>query len=489
MADVLVTARLDDTEVTAALTRIGGATGTLTDRMGNAFQRLEAREPTMVLRRVRGEIEMLAASALGSTGPLGRLAASLAMFGIGSTTGLVAVAGLAAIGFEMKKIIDYSDGLDKNLLKLNTTLAGGGRAGMLFKSQAALQRGADLVAPGFLEMLVRGVTGGDRETGAGGLGGLSDAMAQNRAAERATAATESSLESTRLHNEGLRAEKERTKAVEESVLALDKARLGLHPTTAQLEMLAHRADVLTLSLEHLTGPQQARIEHLNTETRALERVNALHEAMLNRPASAGTGNLTQAGVGFIPRGATYGTAPQIGWFGRPEEEDRSGLTDLGRVGVMGAGGGRVGAVSSSSSAEGRTRDINLAVGAAMATISGLARGDAAGAIGGLGSAATALSGMKSLASAAPVLGPAGIALSVISSLFSLFSSGQATVMIAGYSSKALSQQQQLLLALTGFKGLNIDILSAGGDVDRVLYALGRAGRTDGNMRVPGGGRG
>src|SRR5260370_2530228 len=64
----------------------------------------------------------------------------------------------------------------------------------------------------------------------------------------------------------------------------------------------------------------------------------------------------------------------------------------------------------------------------------------------------------------------------------LFSSGPPAVMIDGYSSKAMNQQQQLLLALTGFRGVQVGILSAGGgDVAGTIYMLGRQSASDGSL--------
>src|SRR2546422_11780119 len=56
-----------------------GASGEIGDRMTQAFVRLEAREPTMVLRRARLAVEELGASAIGVQGPMGRLAAAFRM--------------------------------------------------------------------------------------------------------------------------------------------------------------------------------------------------------------------------------------------------------------------------------------------------------------------------------------------------------------------------------------------------------------------------
>src|SRR5258706_10493717 len=57
------------------------------DRLGKAFQMLEAREPTFLVRRAAFAVNALAAEAMGGTGPLGHLAASFARFGIGGAEG------------------------------------------------------------------------------------------------------------------------------------------------------------------------------------------------------------------------------------------------------------------------------------------------------------------------------------------------------------------------------------------------------------------
>src|SRR5947207_2220713 len=79
------------------------------ERMAQAFQRLEAREPTMAMRRTRLAIEELSVSALGIQGPMGRLASSFALLAPGGALTLGAVAGLAAIAVEVKDLITYGD--------------------------------------------------------------------------------------------------------------------------------------------------------------------------------------------------------------------------------------------------------------------------------------------------------------------------------------------------------------------------------------------
>ena len=149
------------------------------------------------------------------------------------------------------------------------------------------------------------------------------------------------------------------------------------------------------------------------------------------------------------------------------------LAQGGRGPAPGAGASKVG------------EDIGRGVAAALALAGGAAGGSVAGGISGLGGAASALSGIRGLGA----LGPVGAVLGGLGGLFSLFGGKQQVhVMIDGYDSHALSQQQQLMLALTGFKGLSIDVLSSGArDVNRTLYELGRQGRTDGTLRIPPGG--
>lgn len=81
----------------AELRRLAGAAGeagpAVGDRMATAFARLEAREPTMVLRRTRMAIEEMAVSAVGVTGPLGRVAASF-----GLLAGPLGIGALLAVG-------------------------------------------------------------------------------------------------------------------------------------------------------------------------------------------------------------------------------------------------------------------------------------------------------------------------------------------------------------------------------------------------------
>ena len=79
--------------------------GTLTERLGTAFQRLERREPTLVMRQLRGAVDDMAASAIGASGPVGRLAVSLVGLAPGGAITFGAVGGIAGVVFGMKAIL------------------------------------------------------------------------------------------------------------------------------------------------------------------------------------------------------------------------------------------------------------------------------------------------------------------------------------------------------------------------------------------------
>src|SRR5690242_12833879 len=111
------------------LTRSGAGGGSSMDRLGEAFQRLERREPTQLLRRARMEIEGLVASAVGAEGPLGRLGASLALMGSGGATGLAAITGFAALGLEIKGVVDYTESLTGSFERLSALFAPAGAMG------------------------------------------------------------------------------------------------------------------------------------------------------------------------------------------------------------------------------------------------------------------------------------------------------------------------------------------------------------------------
>ncbi|HLZ46572.1 MAG TPA: hypothetical protein VKQ05_12935 [Gemmatimonadales bacterium] len=84
-----------------------GAGTSIGDRLTGAFARFEARQPTMVIRRTALALEELAGSALGATGPVGRIAEALV--GLGGAEGLLIAGGIAAIGLAWHEVSQEAD--------------------------------------------------------------------------------------------------------------------------------------------------------------------------------------------------------------------------------------------------------------------------------------------------------------------------------------------------------------------------------------------
>lgn len=92
-------------------------------QMERAFARLEAREPTMVLRRTRMAVEELAASSIGMQGPWGRLVASIGMLAPGGAVTLAAVGGIGLISAEIQKLANEAGEIEQRTQKLNDAFA------------------------------------------------------------------------------------------------------------------------------------------------------------------------------------------------------------------------------------------------------------------------------------------------------------------------------------------------------------------------------
>jgi len=173
------------TDLAGLKTAAGEAAPAIGDRMSQAFARLEAREPTMVLRRARLAMEELTVSAVGMTGPAGRLAASFAMLGGATLTG--AIAGAAGLAIEFKDLLEFSGKLDKQLEALNTKFAtlGGSMAVILRHSEELRQ--TEIEGPGFfMRMFARAGEGP-------GAGDQAEAIEEGMAAQMATLANARNL--------------------------------------------------------------------------------------------------------------------------------------------------------------------------------------------------------------------------------------------------------------------------------------------------------
>ncbi len=468
-----------------------GASGGLSpmQKLGKALVLSESREGSLALRSVRTAIDELGASASGLDPRLGRLVAVFGQLGIGGATGLAAVGGLAAIGVEVKTLIGLSDQLDERLQKENRSFAdlAGGTA-KAYSSLADLRkRMDDLTEPGIAEKLFAGLS--ERT----GLGDVGTALRTTRTAQQTTARLEADLDLQRVHKEHaavvtVAAQKQNALTLEilKGEEAVTKLRLGLHPTHEQLAALESVSRASAIALSNLDGPHKTRLLLLEGERSRIERLNAV---ILDRQARDDQRRRDEASFPTERVGADLYHRAALGQAGNIPTP---GLTEAGTTplentvrAVQGSGTLAMFTPSPSDTKEKHAelgKDIGKGVSAFLAVAGGVSRGDAGSALAGIGGATSSLSSIKALSSLEPI----GTILSGLGGIFSLFSHATPHVIIDGYDSRALTQQQQLLVALTGFKGLQVAVLSAGQDPRQIAALLGRQSRTDSTSRwVPG----
>ena len=169
--------------------RSGHDASSVTDRLGLAFERLEKREPTFAVRRIRMAVEDLSTTAIGATGPLGRLAASFASLIPGGTWTLATIGGVAGLVVEFKKLIGQGDAIEATLLKANQGFAAmaGGAAAALSNLSALNFKAEQLSSPRFIESDPLGISD------------VSFAARIQRLAEQATIENEIALQVRQIH--------------------------------------------------------------------------------------------------------------------------------------------------------------------------------------------------------------------------------------------------------------------------------------------------
>lgn len=430
------------------------------DRITQALGRMERGEPTRALRSTRTAIDELAASASGLNPALARVIANFAQMAVGGAPGLAVVGALsgAALAAAASYRVWTADARDLEEQHKKTMKAAEGFAakvaGLGGEIRASLS-GAGGAAPSYLRTLL-----GEFGIGSGGAHvgeGLNEQLVGQQAAVTSFAAQLT-------HQFG---------SVADAPTAL---RTHLRELTDQAVATAREIGVLNAALGKL---------HREEMDRAIER--------RERPP------LTALVEGTLPTlGATVRDI-QMGRVGPAAAADAllHGVTTTGGGGMGAAQGYIQGAETrydpgapddpKRGKKPSDTHAQEAIISSTLALIASGRGGIGAGisALGGVSSAVGALPSLaKDHAGLASSLGIAGVALGGLGMLASLFSSGPPTVMIDGYSSRALSQQQQLLLALTGYKGVNVQVLSAGGDTARIAYQLGRDARTDSQSRIP-----
>ncbi len=400
-----------------------GASGGLSplQKLSKALVLAEAREGGLALRAVRTGLTELAAHATEVSGPVAKVVEAIGGLGLGGPVALGVTAGIGVIALAYRE----------------------------FKADAEAARKAQ---EDFLTSLAKG---GPHAAALGARGQLNELLRQRD--EAITKAREAAGFAGRSPTEA-------ELAVLPSVAAINQAIVEKKREIAQLERDA--ADAAGEHKKHLQEildkeHELARERHEDMlPTRPQDRVGA---DLYLRAALGQGGNLLTPGVteaGTTPLANTILATMNAGSAHEtPKPTTTKDKQELGK-------------------------DIGVGIAATLALVGGASKGDAGSLFAGLGGAASSLGSIKALSglTALPVLGSI---LSGLGGLFSLFSGHKTIpVQIMGYDSRALTQQQQLMLALTGRKGVAIDILSPNSDAGRIIYELGRQGRTDGVMRVP-----
>ncbi len=458
MADALIRVVVQGDEA------IGGIS-----RIDQAFARLERSQPTMALRSTRRAIDELAVAATGLHPALGRVLATFAEFGIGGTTGLAAVGGFAAIGLEIKYLINYAGALDEKLLKLNTTLAQGTPAGKLLAASAAATRAEGLSKPAFFSWENLGP------------GDMQLASREGRLAERATAENEANLDLARFHDEHTKRLHAEANALETSNIALDRARLLTQDDTNErakaLDDLAHRADVIRLSTEQLTTADRQLILARNDEVRAIERtvtplvklraegaqIQADISHFMAQPAALQTLQAIKTPTFEQLQGAEIARQVDLGGTKKLVDQISLNLLGVGRGFTAGDTGRQ----------EPKTKlDYGAIAASSLALVGALQQGGA----GGILSAGGGLIG-----SLGKDFGPLGVGLTALGGVFSLFDHSQER------------RQKEMMAELTRIRQntekrdqpgrTSLTVLINGKEVsgailDDVIYGIRRAERTN-----------
>src|SRR2546425_1061175 len=180
------------------------------DRVSQALGRMERSEPTRALRQTRTAIDELANAATGLNPALGRVVSTLAQFSIGGAVGLGVVGGLAAIGVEIKSLLNTVPNLERAFGKLNDEFAhmGGPGATGFANLRALTQRLEDVQEGDWFTQgigMLRAIGGGKK--GQGALGRYEDIADIEAGTESATLRNEINRQHadvTKLHTDALK---------------------------------------------------------------------------------------------------------------------------------------------------------------------------------------------------------------------------------------------------------------------------------------------
>jgi hypothetical protein len=409
----------------------------LSDRLGGAFASLERREPTMVMRRSALALEALSASAVGASGPLGRVGASFAL--LGGPEGIAALAAVAGAGEGLRLLTRDATETAEAVSKLTEKLGAVGPAATRALEQLRA-RGAltSLAGEGTLSRLAgQGLFSGFTGEGPMGLGTAALAMLGGTPRQDIEAITRIQA------------------ATGEAGLRTAMGRAG---TEDHARAMREHADAMKRHAEQIKQDADRRAKIW--ESSAASRFRPLTNDRLF---------MTPLELGGEPHGITT-------------TDFSSGGSAIAQL--QAAAGNRYdpGPPDRQAAATGKSiaREIAPVLASSIAFLGAIARGGGPeAALGGLGGIATAASAIKGISGgAAEGLGIAGIALSTLSGLASVFGAGKPHIVTIGELQQRALDQLKDSVVIPAMQALVVVAPQTGDLLKTLNYQLGRVNRRD-----------
>lgn len=443
--DAIVRFRVDDGEATSKL-----------QRLDVALSRFERGEASRVIRGTAMAFEHMAASAIGVEGPLGRIASQLLMFSTGAGLGATAaIAGLAA-GFHV--LDQVGEKLDETLRNVNmqvATLAKADFSKFLIGIQDTQAKIEKLSEPSFMQNVL-----GTAAFIVGGKG-LEESVTHSflfRGRESELAGLQTGIANQLLGVPGAREQSEQA-ARERKVrrnLELFNGAYRFDPNNAFGTPTGFQlpgGDFGAAARARFSGQGVLLGGGTSQMEQELRKIFAGLETPIER---------IRHQIDLVKQAQADGL--DIG-----EDYDRA----LHRLN------------EAMAKATARSDQLGLTIVTAVSgAIAAIASGGGAGAaLGGIGSLIGAIPGPHNKLIGAGVAG--------LGAIVSLFDHKDKTpeVIVAGYGDRALSQEQQIMSALTGALALQIGLVGvSAGNRDQVIAELARSSRLGpGGIRIPAGG--
>jgi hypothetical protein len=502
------------------------------ERMETAFQRLEAREPTMVLRRSAFALEALAASSVAASGPLGRLAATLPL--LGGAWGIAAVAAFAAVGLAIRALTsDMKEFVEGTLSplggQLQTALLGPAAPFAERIAKLRLER-AQLSQPGYLESILGAHIIGTNIGIAPALAGAQYLEAQRGVRRGEIGQLIDVLEEERRTQEIAK----NAKIVEAAETNLAKARLSGGVITDQMALKIFDLETISkewaISLGAGDEAFKTRLLKLTDEARQVERNNLIlqqHNDALKilgvhiptaaeREAARIGGRVDLApGMSVIPGPGLQGggvptgldeftrlarTQERLHIAGRLDAEGNWIPFDASQIGPMAPGAGISGITPKGQEELKRqaerqlqaTERLPFQIGTVIAghmtnIIAGALRGQPGQVVSGIGGMAggiiSAVGALPDIAKSTPLLGPIGgivaASTAALGGIISLFGGPKPVrVTMSELEQRALQQLRDSVI-IPAMQAIVVVAPQSGDLLKTLNYQLGRVNRRDG----------